>query len=145
MTQKDFDKFVARLGEALNRHDLKGLAALYAEGAVRIGPAWSEARGREAAANTRDPLFRAFPNLSVKVHRYFWAGDFGFVEWTWAGTHTSLYETPQGTIAPTGKRVELSGVSIFEFDRYGYIVKEQAYFDVMTMMSQMGQQVARAA
>lgn len=153
MRPEEFTKFMSSFGEAFNRRDLAALGAFYAEDAVRHWPPWGVARGREAIVKTRESLFRAFPDLSWKLHHWdislklhhkTFAGDYGFVEWTLTGTHTGPFTTPLVTVPPTGKKVEISGTTVFEFDTQERIVEERAYFDVMSLLREFGLQVTPA-
>jgi predicted ester cyclase len=64
-------------------------------------------------------------------------GDVVAVEGTWSGTHTAPMPTPQGEVAPTGKRASLpfAGIVRLEGDRIASI---HNYFDLMAFMGQLG-------
>ena len=57
------------------------------------------------------------------------------VRWTWSGTHTGEFELMR--IAPTGKQVTMTGISIVHIIG-GKIVKEWTEMDMMSMMQQIG-------
>jgi predicted ester cyclase len=59
------------------------------------------------------------------------------LELTWNGTHKGPLPTPQGPIAPTGKRIEIR--SCFVTEIAGDKAKLQRhYFDMATMLQQLG-------
>ncbi|GEM_PF-292356 len=153
MTSEEFSKFIANLGEAFNRRDLDTLGAFYAEDATRYWPPWGTAQGREDILKMREALFRAFPDVSWKLHHWdvslklhhrVFGGDYGFVEWTMTGTHTGTLNTPLVSVPATGKKVEVSGTAVFEFDSFGKILEERVYFDVTSMLRDFGLQLSPA-
>jgi steroid delta-isomerase-like uncharacterized protein len=52
-------------------------------------------------------------------------------------THTGPFLTPAGEIPPTGRQVELQMVEIYQM-RGGKIARLRAYYDVATMLRQLG-------
>lgn len=52
----------------------------------------------------------AFPDLIYTVEDVVGDGDRVAVRWTWRGTHTAAFRS----FAPTGKRIENTGVAIFQ-------------------------------
>jgi ketosteroid isomerase-like protein len=65
------------------------------------------------------------------------AGDVVAVEGTWNGTHSGAMPSPQGEVAPTGKRLSIPFAGIVRV-RDGRIASVHNYFDQMTFMSQIG-------
>jgi steroid delta-isomerase-like uncharacterized protein len=59
------------------------------------------------------------------------------LELTWQGTHQGPLQTPDGSIAATGKRIEVRACSIFQFA--GEKARSQRhYFDMATLLQQIG-------
>jgi steroid delta-isomerase-like uncharacterized protein len=59
------------------------------------------------------------------------------LEVTWTGTHQGPLETPNGPIAPTGKRIEVRGCAVIEMK--GEKARTQRhYFDMVTLLRQIG-------
>ena len=55
------------------------------------------------------------------------------------GTHTGPLETPTGEqIPPTNKRIDLKGAVFGRLNERGEIVEERRYYDVGTMLRQLG-------
>jgi ketosteroid isomerase-like protein len=65
------------------------------------------------------------------------AGDVVAIEGTWNGTHTGPMPSPQGEVAPTGKRATIPFAGIVRI-RDGRIASVHNYFDQMTFMGQLG-------
>lgn len=81
---------------------------------------------------------KAFPDSTAAFHDAHVAGDHTVVqELTWTGTHTGPMLTPDGEIPATHKSIEMRGVVIVEV-RNGKIASMTQYFDMMTMMTQLG-------
>jgi steroid delta-isomerase-like uncharacterized protein len=80
---------------------------------------------------------RAFPDLKVTVLETFTAGDKIFAEVEWEGTQSGPLEWPFGTIAPTNKRGLLKA-SMFATVKNDKVVELHHYFDVMTLMANLG-------
>ena len=55
------------------------------------------------------------------------------------GTHTGPLETPTGDeVPPTNKRVDLKGGAFVRLNERGEIVEERRYYDVGTILRQLG-------
>ena len=66
------------------------------------------------------------------------AGDKHVVDlFTFRGTHTGPLAMPSGIVPATGKKIELLGCFLFEH-RGGKIVASRNYYDVATIMGQLG-------
>jgi steroid delta-isomerase-like uncharacterized protein len=59
------------------------------------------------------------------------------LEVTWTGTHQGPLQTPQGPIAPTGRRIEIRACAVVEIA--GERARTQRhYFDMATLLQQIG-------
>lgn len=87
---------------------------------------------------------RAFPDSKATFGEPIVEGDTVVLPVTWRGTHTGPLPTPDGEIAPTGKGIEIRACQIVrvEGERAASIVQ---YFDMMTMLTQLGVAPAAAA
>ena len=74
------------------------------------------------------------PDARYEIEDMLAEGDKVAVRWTPSGTHQG--ESRQG-IAPTGKGVSMTGISIARFDG-GKLAEAWYVFDLMGMMQQMG-------
>ncbi|MEA2624757.1 MAG: hypothetical protein QOD06_802 [Candidatus Binatota bacterium] len=61
----------------------------------------------------------------------------GVVEWTWTATlgEADLFGTGS---SPKGKSFEIRGNSVFRFDAAGLVVEERDYWDVASVLKQIG-------
>ncbi len=79
----------------------------------------------------------AFPDSKGIFHSATASGSTAVLEVTWQGTHKGPLETPKGSIAPTGKRIEVRGCAVIEL--VGDKAKVQRhYFDMATLLQQLG-------
>jgi hypothetical protein len=63
----------------------------------------------------------------------------GSAEIRLTGTHTGPLQSPTGEeIPPTNKRVEVKGAVFARLNERGEIVEERRYYDVGTMLRQLG-------
>lgn len=80
----------------------------------------------------------AFPDAMGTVTSELESGDTAVVEVTWSGTQTGELVTPTGDrIPPTGKKVSIPAVQVVRTSG-GKIAETKHYFDLMTMMAQLG-------
>jgi steroid delta-isomerase-like uncharacterized protein len=79
----------------------------------------------------------AFPDVHVKVDDLIAEGDKDAARFTFGGTHTGPYVTEMGTLPPTGKKVEVTGIIIFRFAD-GKIVENREVLDPRGMLQQLG-------
>ena len=87
-----------------------------------------EACKKQAAIN-----LAAFPDRCLIANDVIADGDKVVTRWTWSGTHKGEY---QG-IAPTGKRVTVTGITISRIEG-GKVVEEWEEFDRLGLMQQLG-------
>lgn len=80
---------------------------------------------------------KAFPDSKCTFNNAFTSGTTVVLELTWHGTHTGPLETPAGTIAATGKRIELRSCVVAELDGEKTKLQRQ-YFDMATLLEQIG-------
>ena len=76
---------------------------------------------------------RAFPDLQHTVEEIIAEGNAVAARWTTHGTHTGTF---QG-IAPTGRRVTTSGVTVHHL-REGRIAETWLAFDNLSFLQQLG-------
>ena len=79
-------------------------------------------------------MFTGFPDFSLGIERRHIAEETIILEVLVRGTHTGTWKG----IAPTGRRVDFPVCAIFTFDDRDRIHSETAYFDRMTVLSQLG-------
>lgn len=80
----------------------------------------------------------AFPDGKGAVTNALESGDTAVIEITWTGTQTGELLAPTGDkIPPTGKKMNVSAVQIVRTSG-GKIAETKHYFDLMTMLTQLG-------
>jgi len=79
----------------------------------------------------------AFPDARATFRREVAAGNTVVFEVTWKGTHKGPLPTPEGAIAPTGKRIDVRACMVVEVldDR---ATMHSHYFDMGTLLQQIG-------
>ncbi len=86
--------------------------------------------------------FVAFPEMDLEVVRTIAAEEVVVSQWIFTGTNSGPLESMFGTerIEPTGNTVRLRGVTFLDV-RDGKITKETTYFDVATLLIELGIQL----
>jgi steroid delta-isomerase-like uncharacterized protein len=79
----------------------------------------------------------AFPDLKATIKHTVATGDAVVTEIEWEGTHKGTLQGPMGQIAATGKRGKVAAVQVVRFDN-GKIREVRHYFDLMTVLAQLG-------
>jgi steroid delta-isomerase-like uncharacterized protein len=137
-----------KFAESFNKHDLDGVAKLYATDAVAYDPMYPEPlRGRDAIRKDAATFFKGFPDIRYEIITTIEKDDRnGADEIRLTGTHTGPLATPTGQdLPPTNKRVELKGGAFIRLNERGEIVEERRYYDVATVLRQLGVMPEQAA
>ena len=111
---------VERCCEAFNRHDVEGILADFADGAIWLlslgpNPDGRKLNGKQEIRDLLTQRFRDIPDMNWAVIRHFASGNLVCSEWTVTGTPKS------------GPRINWLGVDIWEL-RGGKIVKKDTYW-----------------
>ncbi len=115
-------------------HDANAVAATFAtDGVLDPKPTGATFAGRETIAKWYTELFTAFPDLAPTVVNRYHDGDVIIDEVSFTGTHDGAFLG----IRATGKPINVAASIVYEFAD-GEIVRESAYWDVATMLVQMG-------
>ena len=129
------NKAVARrlIEESGNNKNLDVIPELVTPGYVCHQAGGEDTRGHEGLRQLVTMFFTAFPDVHITIEDQIADGDKVVTRWTARGTHQGNL---QG-IAPTGKQITVSGISIDRFEA-GKIAEEWELFDRMGMMQQLG-------
>jgi steroid delta-isomerase-like uncharacterized protein len=120
---------------ALATRDLEALASVWDEDVVEDVVAVGVLRGRAAARALFAELLAAFPDLEFETERIREAdGNVAVGQWRMRGTFSGGAFLG---IAPTGRRVELRGVDVMEFED-GLLRRNTIYYDGLGFVRQMG-------
>jgi steroid delta-isomerase-like uncharacterized protein len=117
--------------EAENRHDIEATIATFAHPRYEVNGVPSD--GEEAVRELLEGLTVGLPDLHAELGKVRHADDAVFGEGLITGTHNGEW----AGIPPTGRRVEIPIVGIFEFDGDGLLC-EKVYFDMASVLTQMG-------
>ncbi|MDQ3910957.1 MAG: ester cyclase [Actinomycetota bacterium] len=93
-----------------------------------------EVRGADTLKQEIEWFRNAVPDLTYTVEDQVAEGDEVVTRWKAAGTHQGEFFG----VAPTGKRIEMSGIQIDRFDESGKMVEEWPEYDLLGAMKQMG-------
>jgi len=136
-----FEETTRKLADATTKHDGEAVARLYASDAVAYDPMYPQPlRGREAIKKDNTNFFRAFPDLRFEIVTVIEKDErTGAGEIRMTATHTGPLESPTGEeIPPTNKRIDLKGAAFVRLNEVGEIVEERRYYDVGTILRQLG-------
>ncbi|HEY2509598.1 MAG TPA: ester cyclase [Polyangiaceae bacterium] len=131
------DKILATLkemGDAINAHDAAKISSGYAKDCVVKMAGTPDATGRDGVQLHMAEIFTMAPDAKSGARRVWVKDNNAVVEWTNTGTNTG--ESHFGK--PTGKAFGFNGASAFTFNDDGKITEEHVYFDVPTLMQQLG-------
>jgi steroid delta-isomerase-like uncharacterized protein len=66
------------------------------------------------------------------------SGNTAVIEMTWHGTHSGPLQMPSGAVPATGKQIEIRAVQIIGLTPEGKTRSVRHYFDMATMLAQLG-------
>ncbi len=96
-----------------------------------------EVRGREAMVARAKELEAAFSGASIEAEIVSGNGREAVAEWTYSGSHSSPLRLVDGTtLAPTGKKVSVKGISVFQV-KAGRVIAEHTYWDNEALHGQL--------
>lgn len=120
---------------AWNAHDADAVAAVFAPDAEVIDVGMPEPlRGRDAIRRRAADLFAAFPDFRLERLFLVVDGQANADRWRASGTHDGAFMG----LEPTGRRIDVQGATFSEFDDDGLVVRDHHYWDVPTLLAQLG-------
>ncbi len=134
VSAEDQQRMIAEHWLAWSAHDMERVSALFTEnllyedvtmGAVNRSAAELRAFG--------EGFFSGFPDVTFELKSSFANGTSGGAEWVMRGTHKGALPG----MPATGKRVEVRGASVFEFEG-NKIRRCSDYWDMATFLRQLG-------
>ncbi len=118
---------------AAEAHDFERMRDLFAADYVYVGTDGVE-QGVDASVAVAETFTRAFPDLRIEIrHQHAPSDGVSILEITVRGTHQDELEG----VPATGKEIEVVGCNVIEAEN-GKIVHERDYYDVMSVMQQLG-------
>jgi steroid delta-isomerase-like uncharacterized protein len=140
LTAEAMIKIAREQVDAFNTGDWERLqAGLAADARYHEFATQREVEGPEKIVELFKGWKTAFPDAAGTVTSAVGSGNTAALEVTWTGTHTGPLETAEGTIPASGKRQETPAAIVFTFEG-GKIKEDRQYFDLMTLLKQIGAQ-----
>lgn len=119
--------------EAENRHDIEATVATFDRPRYEVMPLGEPNDGAAAVRELLQGMMDGFPDFNAKVLRTHHADDAVICEVRMTGTH----DGPWAGIPATGNRMDVPMACIFDFEE-DRLVCEKLYFDLATMLRQLG-------
>jgi steroid delta-isomerase-like uncharacterized protein len=120
--------------KAYNRHDAAGFASFFAEdGSLRVVATGEFNDGRQQVRAGADRRWQVL-DYTLDTRGLYACGDDAWLEWTMHGTHIGELMG----IPATNRSVEMLGCSHFTLNADGLIATDLVYFDLATMLRQLG-------
>lgn len=94
-------------------------------------------RGSEEVIDAWKGWAVAFPDSTATFESAHVSDNTVTLELTWRGTHGGTLHTPGGDIPSTGKKIEMRACQVVEVAD-GKVIRMRQYFDLMTMLTQIG-------
>ncbi len=124
--------------KAFNDGDFFQMAATLADDVVYVeAPTQRRTEGKEATIELFKAWKASFADAEGTITNIFGSGDQAVAEVTWTGTHTGDMEGSGGTIPASGKKIDVTS-SIIVSASDDVITVENQYFDLMTLLTQIG-------
>jgi predicted ester cyclase len=92
----------------------------------------------EGTRDVTEMLLRAFPDYQVTIEEQIAEGDKVATVWTGSGTHEGEWESPAGTIAPTGKQVRWMGTTTLRLSEGRITEVIATSWDHLGILQQLG-------
>jgi len=121
----------------VNTDDYGDAAQIFSPDVVTRPPGMGELCGIEPFLAYAQGFRRAFPDGRIHGDRYVESGDVVVVEGRFTGTNNGPLDTPAGQLPATGQPMELAFADVFRVVD-GKITEHRIYYDVATMMGQLG-------
>jgi len=122
------DKFV----EVWNNANYDELDAIVDPGFVRTVNHIPDVQGLDGIKNVMTGFRTTYPDFKITINNEVYAENSVAVRWTFSGTNTG-----PGDMPPTGKYVDIWGISILHFAN-GKLTKEIVSYDNQAFMEQLG-------
>jgi steroid delta-isomerase-like uncharacterized protein len=117
-----------------NEKDLTQVETFYADSFTRkVNNIETTSDKKELLANIQ-VYFTAFPDLKFNINKIIPYHNKVILNWTITGTNTGMF----GEFPATGKKIRVSGVTQIDFDEEGKFVNEEAFFNELSLLQQLG-------
>ena len=123
--------------EALNQGNMDVLDHVLADTFTYHDPANPGVTSRDDYKQFVTALRTTFPDIQFTIEDEVADGDQLAIRWTMRGTHRGDLVMPAGPIPPTGKQVQVSGITLIRFTE-GKVVEEWQNADNLGFLQQLG-------
>ena len=121
------------MADAWNRRDFQSLRNLLHSDYSYTGGDGQEHAGPESGLAVAQLFANAFPDGRLTVRQSYTAGNTAIAEMIGTGTQNGEFLG----IAPTGRSISITICNVMEL-KDGKIYREREYFDMLTIMTQLG-------
>jgi predicted ester cyclase len=136
---KDCASLAREVVECFSAHDLARLETLFAENSETVTMATGErSYGPDGARADTQRWLDALPDMRFEIRSIIGGADGACVEATCTGTNTGPLVFGDETVPPTGRNVSMPACILLRFDTDGKVVSEHDYFDLLSLMEQLG-------
>jgi steroid delta-isomerase-like uncharacterized protein len=139
-TTTDVVARVREMFEMLGRRDLSRAGEFWGPDTVDHFLPVGAFQGTEAIRSYFEGMFAAVPDFELEVEDVLAQDNRAVVQWRASGTFTGA---PFLGIEPTGRRIDMRGVDVIEFDDEGRIGHNTIYYDGAEFARQIGMLPAR--
>ena len=133
MSVEENKAVVLRAFEEINRGNLDAASGYVAPDLALNG----EQIGREAYKRRDEAMLAAFPDLRYDIEDLVAEGDTVVARWRLTGTHEGDLAGPTMSVPPSGKRIDLWGMSLCRIEG-GKVTENWESFDMMEFLGQLG-------
>ncbi|HYJ80105.1 MAG TPA: ester cyclase [Longimicrobiaceae bacterium] len=138
MTTQEITALAHGIYDAFNRRDFAYTAAASTDDVEVLNvPTGQVFRGKEELIGFLQSWATAFPDGTIEVANVIAGENGAAAEFIARGTQTGPLVGPMGTIPPTGRAVEVRFIDAWEM-RGDKIARGRTYYDLMTMLGQLG-------
>jgi ketosteroid isomerase-like protein len=132
---------IRSLYDAVNKKDLKTIADFGAASSEWLDvPFDYTSRGERAIIDPWQNWFNIFPDATCEVRSLVALGDHVIAQGIGRGTHRGVFNSPAGTLQPTGRTMEVRFCDIYRLED-GKITRADSYFDFYGLLKQLAPEI----
>lgn len=131
----------ALANQGWNDRDITGFLANLSDDFVRTENGKTVVNNKGEMEPVMNMFFTAFPDMKLTISNTTIGSSTTVNEWSATGTHNGTF----GDIPATGKTVTFAGSSTITYNDEGLISREDVYFDMLSLMTQLGYSLAAQA
>lgn len=138
MSRKELIEIAKAATEAYNRKDWDAARELLAPGFVYDEVATGrKVKGVDEVLDVWRGWAKAFPDSRGTMEEPLVDGNDVVLRLRWRGTHSGPLALPSGEVLPTSRKIDFRACQVFRIEK-GKVQEMQHYFDMTTMLSQLG-------